>query len=61
MSIGGVLGTVARAHKLVVGGGPWDDATQVSADCKVSDGEEVRELSISGRKWDFVFPQKSRF
>ena len=32
MSIGGVLGTVARAHELVVGGRPWDDATQVSAD-----------------------------
>jgi len=32
VSIGGVLGSVARAHELVVGGGPWDDATQVSAD-----------------------------
>jgi len=32
VSIGGVLGTVARAHELVVGGGPWDDATQVGAD-----------------------------
>ena len=33
VSIRGVLGSVARAHELVVGGRPWDDATQVSADC----------------------------
>ena len=32
VSIRGVLGSVARAHELVVGSGPWDDATQVSAD-----------------------------
>ena len=33
VSIRSVLGSVARAHELVVGGRPWDDATQVSADC----------------------------
>mmetsp|Transcript_13378 Transcript_13378/g.37667 ORF Transcript_13378/g.37667 Transcript_13378/m.37667 type:complete len:219 (-) Transcript_13378:442-1098(-) len=32
VSIRGILGSVARAHELVVGGRPWDDATQVSAD-----------------------------
>jgi len=28
---GGVLGSVAWAHELVVGGGPWDNASQVGA------------------------------
>jgi len=32
VSIRSVLGSVARAHELVVGGGPWDNATQVGAD-----------------------------
>ena len=33
VSIRGVLRSVARAHELVVGSGPWDDATQMSANC----------------------------
>jgi len=32
VSIRGVLGSVTRAHELVVGGGPWDNTSQVSAD-----------------------------
>jgi len=31
MTIRGVLGSVTGAHELVVGSGPWDNATQVSA------------------------------
>ena len=52
VSIRGVLGSVARAHELVVGGGPWDNTSQVSADCgvlklrisKIERREGIREL-----------------
>jgi hypothetical protein len=30
VTIGGVLGSVAWAHELVLGGRPWDDTSQVS-------------------------------
>ena len=32
VTIRSVLGSMARAHKLVLGARPWDDTSQVSAD-----------------------------
>jgi hypothetical protein len=32
VTIRSVLGSMARAHELVLGGRPWDDTSQVSAD-----------------------------